>query len=276
MRAQSARPRDPGREAPVLIVDDLSKTYADGTQALAGIGLSVIAGEIVALIGGSGCGKTTLLRLIAGLDQATHGTVRVDGAAIRAPHPSVGVVFQEPRLLPWLDVAGNIGFGLAHLPRAERRARVLRALERIGLAEHGGRWPRELSGGQQQRVAIARAFVAQPRVLLLDEPFSALDAFTRKGLHAQLLDLWAESRPTILIVTHDVGEAVALADRVAVMRPRPGRLDGTVTVDLPRPRDPVAARTEEAVRRVLAALDRSLRPIPASTPQAPETRASWW
>ncbi|MGH1569582.1 ABC transporter ATP-binding protein [Methylobacterium sp. P31] len=260
----------------MLIVQDLSKTYADGTQALSGIGLSVKSGEIVALIGGSGCGKTTLLRLIAGLDHASSGSVQVDGETIREPHPSVGVVFQEPRLLPWLDVAGNVGFGIAGLARTERRARVARALERIGLAEHGARWPRELSGGQQQRVAIARAFVAQPRVLLLDEPFSALDAFTRKGLHDQLLDLWAESKPTILIVTHDVGEAVTLADRVVVMRPRPGRLDETVEIGLARPRDPVAAHYEEAVRRVLAALDRSLRPgVPGRQP-APETRASWW
>ena len=261
---------------PVLTVDDLSKTYADGTRALSGIDLSVQQGEIVALIGGSGCGKTTLLRLIAGLDHASAGAVAVDGETIRAPHPSVGVVFQEPRLLPWLDVAGNVGFGLADLSRSERRARVAHALERVGLAEHGGRWPRELSGGQQQRVAIARAFGARPRVLLLDEPFSALDAFTRKGLHDQLLGLWAESKPTILIVTHDVGEAVTLADRVVVMRPRPGRLDETVPVALARPREPVAATYEEAVRRVLAALDHSLRPAASSRPPAPETRASWW
>ena len=173
-------------------------------------------------------------------------------------------------------MAGNVGFGLADLSRSERRARVAHALERVGLAEHGGRWPRELSGGQQQRVAIARAFVARPRVLLLDEPFSALDAFTRKGLHDQLLDLWAESKPTILIVTHDVGEAVTLADRVVVMRPRPGRLDETVPIGLARPREPVAATYEEAVRRVLAALDHSLRPAASSRPPAPETRASWW
>ena len=266
----------PGQGTPVLVIDDLSKTYADGTRALEAIGLSVKQGEIVALIGGSGCGKTTLLRLIAGLDQASRGFVQVDGETIAEPHPSVGVVFQEPRLLPWLNVADNVGFGLSGLGRSERRARVTHALERIGLAEHGGRWPRELSGGQQQRVAIARAFVAQPRVLLLDEPFSALDAFTRKGLHDQLLDLWAESKPTIVIVTHDVGEAVTLADRVVVMRPRPGRLDETVAIGLARPRDPVAATYEKAVRRVLAALDHSLRPAAANRPAAPETRASWW
>ncbi len=260
----------------MLSIETLSKTYADGTRALVGIDLAVPAGEIVALVGGSGCGKTTLLRLIAGLDRASAGHVRLDDEVIGAPHPGVGLVFQEPRLLPWLDVAGNVGFGLADLGRTERAARVGHALERVGLAEHARRWPRELSGGQQQRVAIARAFVARPRVLLLDEPFSALDAFTRKGLHDQLLGLWAESKPTILIVTHDVGEAVTLADRVVVMRPRPGRLDETVPVALARPREPVAATYEEAVRRVLAALDHSLRPATSSRPPAPETRASWW
>jgi len=260
----------------VLIVDALSKTYADGTQALSEIGLTAAPGEIVALIGGSGCGKTTLLRLIAGLDRASAGAVAVDGEVIREPHPRVGVVFQEPRLLPWLTVADNVGFGLGGLGRSENRARVVEALERVGLAEHGRRWPRELSGGQQQRVAIARAFVPRPRVLLLDEPFSALDAFTRRGLHEQLLDLWAASKPTILIVTHDVGEAVTLADRVVVMRPKPGRLEETVAIDLPRPRDPVSARYEGAVRRVMAALDRSLQPPAARRVQAPEVRAGWW
>jgi sulfonate transport system ATP-binding protein len=255
----------------VLTIKDLSKTYADGTQALSGIGLDVPAGEIVALIGGSGCGKTTLLRLVAGLDRASAGEIRLDGEPISAPHPGVGLVFQEPRLLPWLSVSDNVAFGLADLPRGERRARVAHALERVGLAEHAGRWPRELSGGQQQRVSIARAFVANPRVLLLDEPFSALDAFTRRDLHGHLLALWAESRPTVLIVTHDVGEAVALADRAVVMRPKPGRLDDTVALALPRPRDPAAPQSEAATRTILAALDRSLRRA-----EAAPINANWW
>ena len=276
-QAVAARRDSPtAQELPVLIVDALSKTYADGTQALSGIGLSVTPGEIVALIGGSGCAKTTLLRLIAGLDRASAGIVQVDGETIREPHPSVGVVFQEPRLLPWLTVSDNVGFGLGGLGRSESRARVARALERVGLAEYGHRWPRDLSGGQQQRVAIARAFLPRPRVLLLDEPFSAIDAFTRRDLHAQLLDLWAESRPTILMVTHDVGEAVTLADRVVAMRPRPGRLDETVAIGMPRPRVPVSARYEEAVRRVMAALDRSLHPAMPRRDPAPEMRAGWW
>lgn len=258
----------------MLDIADLSKTYADGTRALARIDLAVPAGEIVALIGGSGCGKTTLLRLVAGLDRASEGAIRLDGETIAAPHPFVGLVFQEPRLLPWLTVADNVGFGLSDLPRAERRTRVAHALERVGLAEHARRWPRELSGGQQQRVSIARAFVANPRVLLLDEPFSALDAFTRRDLHGHLLALWAETRPTILIVTHDVGEAVALADRVVVMRPKPGRLDDSIALPLARPRDPASAQSEAAARRIMAALDRSLRPADAEWVAEPS--ANWW
>lgn len=252
----------------MLSIESLSKTYADGTRALDGIDLAVRSAEIVALIGGSGCGKTTLLRLVAGLDRPSAGRIVLDGEAITRPHPGVGLVFQEPRLLPWLDVAGNVGFGIDGLPRRERAERVAHALERVGLAEHAGRWPRELSGGQQQRVSIARAFVASPRVLLLDEPFSALDAFTRKDLHSHLLALWEEVRPTVIIVTHDVGEAVALADRAIVMRPRPGRLDDTVGLPLRRPRDSAAPASEAATRTILAALDRSLRPREAS--RAPE------
>lgn len=259
----------------MLAISDLSKTYADGTRALESLALAVPAGEILALVGGSGCGKTTLLRLIAGLDRPSQGTISLDGEAIAGPHPGVGLVFQEPRLLPWLDVAANVGFGLSHLPRGERRARVTHALERVGLAEHEGRWPRDLSGGQQQRISIARAFVAEPRVLLLDEPFSALDAFTRKDLHGHLLALWEEHRPTIVLVTHDVGEAVALADRAVVMRPRPGRLDETIRIGLPRPRDPAAPQSEAAVRAILAALDRSLKPTP-SRPNTAPTNANWW
>ncbi len=259
----------------MLDIGGLTKTYSDGTRALEGIDLAVQDGEILALVGGSGCGKTTLLRLIAGLDRASAGSVRLDGEEIVRPHRGVGLVFQEPRLLPWLDVAANVGFGLAALPRAERRARVAHALERVGLAEHAGRWPRDLSGGQRQRVAIARAFVPDPRVLLLDEPFSALDAFTRQDLHGHLLALWAESRPTVILVTHDVGEAVALADRTVVMRPKPGRLDETVRIALPRPRDPTSAQSEAAVRSVLAALDRSLRPAPVRRDAAPGN-ANWW
>jgi len=167
-------------------------------------------------------------------------------------------VFQEPRLLPWLTVADNVGFGLAHRPKAERAERVARQLDRVGLSDKANMWPRELSGGQAQRVALARALVMRPEVLLLDEPFSALDAFTRVDLQDHLLDLWADTKPTLIVVTHDVDEAIVLADRVMVMRPQPGRVFAEIEIDLPRPRDRQSAAYDFAKRRVMAALDRSL------------------
>ncbi len=261
----------------MFTIEHLSKTYADGTHALADVNLAVDAGEILAVVGGSGCGKTTLLRLVAGLDQASKGSIAVDGEAILGPHPAVGIVFQEPRLLPWLSVADNVGFGLMERPRAEREDRVGDALARVGLADYAARWPRELSGGQQQRVAIARSFVTRPKVLLLDEPFSALDAFTRASLHEHLLTLWEAGKPTIVIVTHDVEEAVTLADRVVVMRPRPGRVYETISVHADRPRDKLGIGFERAKRRVLNALDRSLKaPDTDAARAAAQGGALWW
>jgi sulfonate transport system ATP-binding protein len=262
----------------MLSLERLSKTYADGTHALADVTLDVRESEIVGLIGGSGCGKTTLLRLIAGLDRASAGAIRLDGETITEPHPAIGIVFQEPRLLPWLTTAGNVGFGLADLPAQARRARVAHALEKVGLREHAGRWPKDLSGGQQQRVAIARAFVANPKVLLLDEPFSALDAFTRASLHEHLLGLWEETRPTVLLVTHDVQEAVALADRAVVMQPKPGRIYDELPLGLARPRDKTSPAFESGTRRVLAALDRSLQEVdrPRHGERAQEAAGLWW
>jgi sulfonate transport system ATP-binding protein len=262
----------------MLSLEHLSKTYADGTRALSDINLMVHEAEIVGLIGGSGCGKTTLLRLIAGLDRASAGAMRLDGETIDGPNPAVGIVFQEPRLLPWLSVFDNIAFGLDNVSSAERKARVGHALEKIGLAEHAKRWPRDLSGGQQQRVAIARAFVTNPKVLLLDEPFSALDAFTRASLHEHLLGLWEETRPTVVLVTHDVQEAVTLADRAIVMQPKPGRIFDELGLGLARPRDKAGLPFETSVRRVLTALDQSLN-TPQKQPQRERDRqaaALWW
>ena len=239
-----------------LAVQGLSKTYADGTHALQGISFAAAPGEIVALAGASGCGKTTLLRLLAGLDQADAGTVSVDGQPTGpGPHRAVSAVFQEPRLMPWLSAGDNIGFGAPSLPHAERASRSAALLQRVGLEGLGDRLPKALSGGQQQRVAIARALVGRPGILLLDEPFSALDPFTRRSLHGLLLDLQGELRPTVVMVTHDVDEAVLLADRVIVMRPRPGRLAATVPVPLPRPRDPDMPGFSAVRRRVLNAIE---------------------
>jgi sulfonate transport system ATP-binding protein len=263
----------------MLVLDRVAKTYPNGVHALGGVSLDVGLGEIVAVIGGSGSGKSTLLRAIGGLDPPSEGAILLDGEWITAPHQKIGIIFQEPRLLPWLKVAGNVGFGLGDRPKAERAQRVAAALKRVGLAEKAAVWPRELSGGQAQRVAIARALVPRPQVLLLDEPFSALDAFTRADLQNHLLDLWADAKPTLILVTHDVDEAIVLADRVMVMCPRPGRIFDEIDVDLPRPRDRQSAAFDFVKRRVLAALDRSLHRAVTGAEAEPKAEAGaalWW
>jgi sulfonate transport system ATP-binding protein len=263
----------------MLTLDHVGKTYPSGVRALDGVSLDVALGEIVAVVGGSGCGKSTLLRAVSGLDTPTQGAVVLDGDRITAPHEKIGIIFQEPRLLPWLSVADNVGFGVADRPKAERRQRVGRALQRVGLSDKAAVWPRELSGGQAQRVAIARALVPRPEVLLLDEPFSALDAFTRIDLQDHLLDLWADAKPTLILVTHDVDEAIVLADRIMVMRPHPGRIFAEIEDDLPRPRDRQSAAFDFVKRRVLAALDRSLdRPVRTAEGETrtSEGAALWW
>jgi sulfonate transport system ATP-binding protein len=263
----------------MLEINRVSKTYPNGVRALEALTLTVALGEIVVVVGGSGCGKSTLLRLASGLDAPSEGAVVLDGDVIIAPHEKIGIVFQEPRLLPWLSVANNVGFGLESRPREERRSRVSAQLDRVGLTDKAAVWPRELSGGQAQRVALARALVTRPEVLLLDEPFSALDAFTRVDLQDHLLDLWADQKPTLLVVTHDVDEAIVLADRVIVMRPRPGRLQDEIVTDLPRPRDRQSAAFDFAKRRVMAALDRSLdrrASVDDSQTLADEGAARWW
>jgi sulfonate transport system ATP-binding protein len=263
----------------MLVLERVGKTYANGVHALDGVSLGVELGEIVVVIGGSGSGKSTLLRAIGGLDPANEGSIVLDGERIAAPHEKIGIIFQEPRLLPWLKVADNVGFGLGGRPKQERVQRIAAALKRVGLADKAGMWPRELSGGQAQRVAIARALVPRPEVLLLDEPFSALDAFTRADLQDHLLDLWADAKPTLILVTHDVDEAIVLGDRVVVLCPRPGRVFEEIGVDLPRPRDRQSAAFDFVKRRVFTALDRSLaRTVAdaAAEPKAEAGAAMWW
>jgi sulfonate transport system ATP-binding protein len=263
----------------MLELQNLSKTYPNGVRALDGISFSVGAGDIVAIVGSSGCGKSTLLRAISGLDTASRGRVLLDGQSVTSPHEKIGIVFQEPRLLPWLSVAGNVGFGLEDRPRVERNERVAKAMMRVGLADKAAVWPRELSGGQAQRVAIARALVPRPEVLLLDEPFSALDAFTRIDLQDHLLDLWADLLPTLILVTHDVDEAIVLADRIFVMRPRPGRIFEEIDAQLERPRDRQSAAFDHIKRRVLTSLDRSLDRKPTIDDRETKVSAGaalWW
>jgi len=231
------------------------------TQALAECSLEVPAGSFTAVIGPNGCGKSTLLRLVAGLLAPSDGTVVVGGAPPRAGDGRVGLAFQQPRLVPWRTTLDNVALPLelSGVGEAERRDRAREHLERVGLAGAAALRPRELSGGMAQRAALARALITDPPVLLLDEPFSALDALTRETFDAELQRLWLERPRTVVLVTHAVPEAIALADRVVVMTPRPGRVAAVVDVDLPRPRpsellgDPRAAELASRVREVLSA-----------------------
>ncbi len=212
----------------------------DGSQveALRDVSLDVAEGEFVAIVGASGCGKSTLLRLVAGLVRTTTGGIALHGEEVTEPRADTAMVFQAPTLLPWADVLRNVTFPLRLMGRArpdtEAKARAL--LATAGLAGFETKLPSELSGGMQQRVAICRALLQEPRVLLMDEPFGALDALTREEMSLELLRLWGERRMAVLFVTHSIPEAVLLADRVVVMSPRPGRVADVVSVGLPRPR----------------------------------------
>jgi NitT/TauT family transport system ATP-binding protein len=229
-------------------------------HVLDALDLAVDGGEVVALIGPNGSGKSTLLRVIAGLLAPDRGTVTLDGDPITAPDPRIGLVFQEPRLLPWRSAADNITYplelaGWPH-PRREDRLAELTRLVALDPSVAGNR-PAELSGGQQQRVALARALALEPGVLLLDEPFSALDALSRERFDLELLRLWEASASTIVMVTHSISEAILVADRVVVLSPRPGRVVADVPVELPRPRsfadldEAVVSRTARDIRRHL-------------------------
>jgi NitT/TauT family transport system ATP-binding protein len=248
----------------MIAVDDVDFSFptrgGGRLPVLDGLDLTVAAGGIVALIGPNGSGKSTLLRVIAGLLVPDHGRVSLDGDPISAPDPRIGLVFQEPRLLPWRSAADNITYPLelAGWPRPRRDERLaeltrLVALE-TGITTHR---PAELSGGQQQRVALARALALEPEVLLLDEPFSALDALSRERFDLELLRLWDASAPTIVMVTHSISEAILVADRVIVLSRRPGRVVADIPVELPRPRSitdldaAVVSRTSSEVRRHL-------------------------
>ncbi len=231
------RPEPPLLTPPLLKLEGVRKSFTGGVEALAGIDLAVNQGEFVALLGASGCGKSTLLRLVAGLAEPSAGTVRWQGAGNVDPS-RIGFVFQEPTLMPWANVFDNVylPLRLAGRSRAEAASRIDETLRQVGLAEFARAYPRQLSGGMRMRVSIARALVTQPEILLLDEPFAALDELTRFKLNEDLLRLWRERGLTVLFVTHSVYESVFLATRVVVMSARPGRIAAELRVELPAER----------------------------------------
>lgn len=228
-----------------VAIDDLSVSFrGDDKQVdvLEGVNLHVYEGELVCLLGPSGCGKSTLLNVVGGFLEPTSGSVRIDGERVTGPDPRRIFVFQERGVFPWLTVEGNIGFGLAKLPPEEREQRVRHYVEMVGLVGFEHAYPHELSGGMKQRVEVARAFAVNPDILYLDEPFGALDSITRLILRRELLRIWEAERKTVLFVTHDIEEAVQLADRVVLFSQRPASIRRIVTIDVPHPRDFSAPR----------------------------------
>jgi ABC-type nitrate/sulfonate/bicarbonate transport system ATPase subunit len=235
----------------------VSKQFFDIAQsqeilALQDIDLEVGCAEFLTIIGQSGCGKSTLLNVIAGFEQVSAGSIEIDGKPVTRPGPDRGVVFQEYALFPWLTVYENIAFGLREqrIPTPERDARVRGQIEIVGLLGFEARYPHELSGGMRQRVAIARVLVTDPKSLLMDEPFAALDAQTRSLMQQELLTVWQRSQRSVIFITHNIEEAIFLGDRVVVMTPRPGRIKSIVPIDLPRPREVTSTEFNEYRRKV--------------------------
>lgn len=230
---------------PKVQVENLSVTFrGDGkvVDVLENVSLDIFEGELVCLLGPSGCGKSTLLNVVGGFLEPSAGSVRIDGEVVVGPDPRRIFVFQERGVFPWLTVTGNIGFGLSALPEAERAERIAHYIEMVGLKGFENAYPHELSGGMKQRVEVARAFAVNPDILYLDEPFGALDSITRLILRRELLRIWEAERKTVLFVTHDIDEAVQLADRVVVFSQRPATIREVVSIDVDHPRDLSAPR----------------------------------
>jgi NitT/TauT family transport system ATP-binding protein len=242
---------------PAVTLTGVSKNYesdngSPGVPALSKIDLSVEKGEFLSLIGPSGCGKSTLLRIVAGLIPSYEGEVTVQGRTLSGPHPQIGMVFQEDSTFPWRTAYENVAFGLEmrNVPGDQRRRKCMEILDLVGLTGFDARYPSELSGGMKQRVAIARSLVLEPQILLMDEPFGALDEQTRIILGEQLLLIQEKLRQTVVFITHSIQEAVQLSDRVAVMTARPGRIKKLVAVDLPRPRGSEIIGSERYIKLV--------------------------
>jgi NitT/TauT family transport system ATP-binding protein len=243
----------------MLTVENLNKTYiSQGSQtpALVDINLRIEEGEFICLLGPSGCGKSTLLKIIAGLIPATSGRIAINGKPVSGPDPERAVVFQDYALFPWMTVRDNIEFGLEarKLPVGDRREISSRLLKVVGLSDFAERFPHQLSGGMKQRVSLARALAVDPSLLLMDEPFGALDAQTRQLLQDELLRIWREYRKTVVFVTHSIEEAIYLSDRIAVMTARPGRIKQIVMVTELRPRDMASVDMNQRQREVRAVL----------------------
>jgi len=240
-----------------LTIDHLTKEFTtdagEHIVALSDITLEIRDTEFICLLGPSGCGKTTLLRIIGGLDQPSSGQVILDNQVITRPNPRMAMIFQEYSLYPWRNVLDNTAFGLEinGMSREERYAVAKRYLDLVGLTEFSQSYPYELSGGMRQRVAVVRALAVEPAVLLMDEPFGALDAQTRNKLQHDLVDIWEKTKKTILFVTHSVDEAVFLADRIIVLSPRPGRICENIPIEQPRPRDRTSVEFAQVRRHVL-------------------------
>ena len=234
---------------------------ADGhsINVLEQISLEVREGEFVCILGPSGCGKSTLLNIVGGFLAPSSGSVSIDGEAVQGPDPRRIFVFQERGVFPWLTVEGNIGFGLQKLSREERQSRIAHYVKLVGLGGFENAYPNELSGGMKQRLEVARALAVNPDMLFLDEPFGALDSITRLGMRSELLRIWTLERKTILFVTHDIEEAVQLADRVLVMSQRPATIQTIVDVPLPRPRDLDAPGYLQTRDKIFSAMGMSLR-----------------
>jgi NitT/TauT family transport system ATP-binding protein len=234
-----------------MVVNGLTKRFGD-LEVLRSIDVTVADGEFVSLIGPSGCGKTTFLRMVAGLEQASDGEIRVDGRVVNTPGADRGFVFQSDNLLPWRTVYDNavLGLEIAGKLGPDEKRRTLDLLKLVGLAGFENYYPRQLSGGMRQRLNLARALVVDPNILLMDEPFSALDAQTREIMQTELMRIWEQGRKTVLFVTHQIDEAVFLSDRILVFGRRPGRIQEVIDIDLPRPRPFEIKRTPQFVRYV--------------------------
>ena len=255
-----------------IVIRGLRKQFRDIARqeeviALDGIDLAVADDEFLTVLGPSGCGKTTLLNIVASFESASGGEVLLDGEPVRKPGPDRGVVFQEYALFPWLTVQQNIEFGLRErrMPRLERRERVRRQIASVGLSGFEQRYPQELSGGMRQRVALARLLINNPKILLMDEPFAALDAQTRSMMQQELLGVWSAERRTVIFITHNIEEAVLLGDRVVVMTARPGRIKEIVAIELARPRDVTSTEFNEIRRRVTVLLEVEVQAAFAAT-----------